>query len=94
MMTGPSVRFDIECISTRDVPPDVESFACGDSFLEAIENLIQEINRGKEDHVMQPSGDWYKKYYYTNEDEGYFFYTEEDLMEQEDEDHDPAYYSS
>lgn len=80
MFKGPSVRFNLECVSIKYVPADVESFAYGESFTEGVEDLIRMINF--HDNINSPvesSGDWFKTYYYTNEDEGYYFYTQEDM---------------
>jgi hypothetical protein len=79
-MKGHSIRFNLECISVRDVPFGIEAYAYGESFAEALEDLIRIIrfHGGNE-------GDWFKKYYYTNEDTGYYFYTEEDLAYVEEE---------
>jgi hypothetical protein len=86
MHKGPAVRFNLQCVSVKHIPADVESFAYGESFIEGIEDLIDTINlQVSSVPVIENSGEWFQTYYYTNEDEGYYFYTEEDMAYKGDE---------
>lgn len=71
-----SVRFDLQCISLNALSGDSETFAYGETFSEAIEDLIVEIEHSPE---LPSPDEWFQTYYYLNDDNGYFFYLEEDL---------------
>jgi hypothetical protein len=85
---NPAVRFNLECVSMKYVPIDVESCAFGETFIEGVQDLIDTINRRDNDDIpLDSTGNWFKNYYYTCEDSGYYFYTKEDMDYKE---HEPS----
>ncbi|WP_336769905.1 hypothetical protein [Bacillus bombysepticus] len=72
---NPAVRFNLTAVGLKYVPIDVESYANGDTFLEAVQDLIETLEKENEGKA----GDWNTEFFYTCEDDGYFIYTKEDM---------------
>ncbi|GAB6458364.1 hypothetical protein bcgnr5378_06640 [Bacillus cereus] len=72
---NPAVRFDLKAVSMKYVPIGVESYANGDTYIEAVLDLIETLEKEREGKA----GDWFNEFFYTCEDEGYFIYTKEDM---------------
>lgn len=75
---NPAVRFNLQCVSIKEIHPDVESYAFGETFIEGVQDLIDTINK-QYPGIGDGTGDWFKDYYYTCEDSGYYFYTKQDI---------------
>ncbi|GAB6427850.1 hypothetical protein bcgnr5372_38220 [Bacillus luti] len=68
-------RFDLIAIKSKEVPVGVESHSYGETLPEAVQDLIDTLERVKEGSA----GNWDAKFYYTCEDDGFYIYTEEDM---------------
>ncbi|MFJ9501946.1 hypothetical protein [Brevibacillus centrosporus] len=67
------IRLNIQCVSIRDIPSDVESFNFHEDFTAGLQETIRMMEKDGY------AGEWHTMVYYTNEEDGYRFYRQEDM---------------